>query len=172
MDGAYSVRRLVSISHIEPTYTRWSSQWGLNPHLVHHDQGIADAMLGSDPAWVLSRYALNVLFRWAYGYLSYGGLWAWSIWTMPAILRIFVYQTVASHTVIGSTVSYDHFVGWGGPDLDSMRTWNNMRWSPWGSTLGICSVCTGHSLAGTRWHSRTWMIVAYNLFIAADGNPW
>ena len=42
---------------------------------------------------------------------------------MPAILRIFVYQIVASHTVIGSTPSYDQ-----GVDLsDSMVIWNNMR---------------------------------------------
>ena len=42
---------------------------------------------------------------------------------MPAILRIFVYQTGASHTVIGSTPSYDQ-----GADLsDSMVICNTMR---------------------------------------------
>ena len=30
---------------------------------------------------------------------------------MPAILRIFVYQTDASQSVIGSTTSYDQIVG-------------------------------------------------------------
>ena len=32
---------------------------------------------------------------------------------MPAILRIFLYQTGASHTVIGSTVSYGQIQGQG-----------------------------------------------------------
>ena len=41
---------------------------------------------------------------------------------MPAILRIFVYQTDASPSVIGSTVSYGVIVGGGGPHLDSMET--------------------------------------------------
>ena len=37
---------------------------------------------------------------------------------MPAILRIFPYQTDASLSLIGSTESYDLFVGGGGPDLE------------------------------------------------------
>ena len=42
---------------------------------------------------------------------------------MPAILRIFLYQTDASLSVIGSSLSYDQ-----GRDLgDGMWIWNNMR---------------------------------------------
>ena len=42
---------------------------------------------------------------------------------MPAILRIFLYQTVASLTVIGSTEPYGQ-----GVDLsDGMVIWNTMR---------------------------------------------
>ena len=42
---------------------------------------------------------------------------------MPAILRIFVYQTGASHTVIGPSLSY----GQGGDLRDSMVICNIMR---------------------------------------------
>ena len=41
---------------------------------------------------------------------------------MPAILRIFRYQMSASHTVRGSTVSYDQIQGSGGWGLDSRET--------------------------------------------------
>ena len=45
---------------------------------------------------------------------------------MPAILRIFVYQTDASLSVIGSTTPYDQ-----GVDLSGVRlVWNNMRCLP------------------------------------------
>ena len=113
-------RRLNCISHIEQVWWLLYGRWANYPHLVHYDQGIADAMLGSDPAWVLSRRALNVLFRLAYGYLSYGACRAWSIWTMPAILRIFLTKIIASTTHIGSYAQNERTVGWGGSDLDSM----------------------------------------------------
>jgi len=45
---------------------------------------------------------------------------------MPAILRIFVYQTDASPSVIGSTTPYDQ-----GADLSRHGLiWNNMRCLP------------------------------------------
>ena len=46
---------------------------------------------------------------------------------MPAILRIFVYQTGASHTVIGPSQSYGTIVGQGGDLRDSMVICNTMR---------------------------------------------
>ena len=45
---------------------------------------------------------------------------------MPAILRIFLYQTDASLSLIGSTPSYDQ----GGHLSDGMAIWNNMRCLP------------------------------------------
>ena len=45
---------------------------------------------------------------------------------MPAILRIFVYQTDASLSVIGSTTPYDQGAGLSGGRL----IWNNMRCLP------------------------------------------
>ena len=45
---------------------------------------------------------------------------------MPAILRIFLYQTDASLSLIGSTPSYDQGAGLS----DSRRIWNNMRCLP------------------------------------------
>ena len=44
---------------------------------------------------------------------SYGGLNVWSIWTMPAILRIFVYQTDASPYNIRPYAFFGSVVGWG-----------------------------------------------------------
>ena len=48
---------------------------------------------------------------------SYGYCRAWSILTMPAILRIFSYQMVASQPIIGSSLSYDVIVVHGGGRL-------------------------------------------------------
>ena len=61
---------------------------------------------------------------------------------MPAILRIFVYQTDASPSVIGSTVSYGVIAGGGGPHLDSMETCEQYEVSTF---LDIYYGCIGHS---------------------------
>ena len=107
MDGTYTIKRLVSISHIRQVHTRWSLLWEQIPLVVHYGQGTADAMLAYALFWFLG-YTSLFLFPWAlYGYLSYGVCRRWSIWTMPAILRNFVYQTDASLSVIGSSLSYD-----------------------------------------------------------------
>ena len=45
---------------------------------------------------------------------------------MPAILRIFLYQTDASLSVLGHIGSYDQ----GAVLADSMSIWNNMRCEP------------------------------------------
>ena len=114
-------RRLNCISHIEREYTRWLVGWGRTPPVVHYGPGTEDAMLGNDPAWVLGCVSL-FLFLWAwYEYLSYGVCRLWSIWTMPSILRIFVYQMYASQHDIRPYATIDVVVGWGGPDLDSME---------------------------------------------------
>ena len=74
------------------------------------------------PLWILAYYTVRILFEWAYEYLSYGGLNAWSIWTMPAILRIFVYQTDASLSVLGQCGSYGQG-GVGGADISICNTY-------------------------------------------------
>ena len=52
---------------------------------------------------------------------------------MPAILRIFVYQTDASLTVIGSKPSYDQ-----GADLCRHElVWNIMRCRTWGLSCEV-----------------------------------
>ena len=62
---------------------------------------------------------------------------------MPAILRKFRYQTDASHTVRGSSVSYGQIVGGGGPHLDSMIGLQHYEVSTF---LDIGCGCIGHSL--------------------------
>ena len=54
---------------------------------------------------------------------------------MPAILRIFLYQTDASQSVIGSSQSYDHFVGHRVNLGNGMRVCNIMRFCRWGVAL-------------------------------------
>ena len=75
-----------------------------------------------------SRYTLNVLFLLAYDYLecervsgtrcermgSYGSCRAWSILTMPAILRKSLPELLASLVVIGSYASVGIIVSHGG----------------------------------------------------------
>ena len=50
---------------------------------------------------------------------------------MPAILRIFVYQTDASHTVRGSTQSYEVIVGHRVDLHNGMWVCNIMRFCRW-----------------------------------------
>ena len=151
-------RRLNCISHIERTHTRWLEWWVTTPLVVLNGQGTWDAMLGDVLVWFLGCVSL-FLFLWALSrYLSYGVYRAWSIWTMPAILRIFLTKMIASTTHIGSYAQNERTVGWGGSDLDSMECLQHYEVS----TLDIYYGCIGHSPTGTRWHNRTWMIVAYN----------
>ena len=88
MDGTYTITRIDCISHIEQEYTRWLSLWDYRPHPALNGLGTVGAWPDSDPSCVLACWLRRTLVGWAYGYLSYGGCRAWSIWTMPAILRI------------------------------------------------------------------------------------
>ena len=55
-----------------------------------------------------------------------GAVWRWSILAMHPILRIFVYQTDASLSVLGQCESYDQ----GAVLADGMSICNIMRFEP------------------------------------------
>ena len=132
----------MSISHIEQVHTRWSLLLEQIPLVVLNGLGTAAAMLGDDPVWFLG-YAYRILFGWAlFRYLSYGGLIAWSIWTMPSILRIFPYQTDASLLYLGHCGSYDQGV-------DLSRAW----WPAtlWGGDLSRRMSLSCNASPSIRW---------------------
>ena len=142
----------MSTSHIWPEHTHTlETIRRLNVRVSYYpDMWACDVALSL--LWFLSCRSL-FLFLWAlFRYLSYGVYRAWSIWTMPAILRIFVYQTDASLFVLGQCGSYDQGASRSGhkqsatlcrADLigisyTASSLWRTMLWSQWG--IGRCSL--------------------------------
>ena len=78
---------------------------------------------------------------------------------MPAILRIFRYQTVASQPVIGSTLSYGVIVGQGGHlgQHEDLQHYEVSTLLVWQSPLGVLYCPTRVGRLG---------------LIDADGNSW
>ena len=127
MDGTNTIERTMSISHIEQVL--WLLPWWLceESDLALNGLGTVGVWPDSDPSCVLAlAYCIRVL--WALSrYLSYGGLIAWSIWTMPAILRILLPKRLALIVIIRPYAQNERVVGWGGPVWPPCGPWQRHR---------------------------------------------
>ena len=102
----------------------------------------------------------------------YGALWAWSIWTMPAILRIFLYQTDASLSLCGSSLPYGQCATVA--RIGAVRPCNIISFERCSTCVvwGICFGCIVPLPIGRRWLSRIGNVWAYDRIYSGGGNDW
>ena len=103
---------------------------------------------------------------------SYGGLNVWSIWTMPAILRIFLYQTDASLSLCGSAGSYGQCATVA--RIGAVRPCNIISFERCSTCVvwGICFGCIVPLPIGWIWLTRIRNVWAYDRIYSGGGNDW
>ena len=135
------------------THTRNNKRVGWTGILESRYVSLRDGILSSLNSGLLyCSYSLWVGIRLFNTRHPYGVCRAWSIWTMPAILRIFLYQTDASLLCLGLCEPYDQGADlsrpvwsgtlWGvdliGISCTASSQRRTMLWSLWGT--GLCSL--------------------------------